>query len=183
LLWLYLINETNLLKSHRIKLFHPAPELCFYEKFIRIKNIDYYPSDISEKGLLNIDLTDIKYQDNSFDYIICNHILEHIPDDKKAINELYRVLKPTGMAIIMVPINEKFEKTYEDPSITTPHERERHFGQWDHVRWYGMDIKERFLSAGFAVEMIRYSDFFDIETRNNMGLCDDFIIILYKRNT
>jgi len=183
LLWLYLIYNTDLLKrKDKIKLLHPSPELCFYEKFIRMQTIDYYPSDISEKGLLNIDLTDIQYPDNYFDYIICNHILEHIPDDIKAIKELYRVLKDSGTAIIMVPINEKFDKTYEDLSITTSKERERHFGQWDHVRWYGMDIKERFISAGFYVEMIRYSDLFDIEMRNNMGLCDDFIIVLHKRN-
>jgi predicted SAM-dependent methyltransferase len=178
-----LINDTDILtRKDNFKLLHPAPELCFYEKFKNKRNIDYYPSDISEKGLLKIDLTDIKYPDNYFDYIICNHILEHITDDKKAINELYRILKPMGIAIIMVPINEKFEKTYEDPSIITPEEREKHFGQWDHVRWYGMDIKDRLRNSGFFVEMIRYSETITSEKRKNMGICEDFIIICHKRN-
>lgn len=181
-IWLYLKNNTNLLIDN-IKLFHPAPELCFYEIFKKSSNIDYYPCDLNEKWLIKIDLTDIKYPENYFDYILCNHVLEHIPNDKKAIEELYRVLKKDGKAIITVPINENFDVTYEDPTITTPAEREKHFGQWDHVRWYGIDIGTRFERVGFKVEMLKYGlkiKESNPEIYNKWGLCDDYLIIAQK---
>ena len=103
-------------------------------------NIDYLSADLnSPSAMVKMDITNIKYEDNSFDVIICNHVLEHIPDDRKAMSELYRVLKPGGWAILQVPISLLLNKTYEDPTVTTPEEREKVFGQSDHVRIYAKD--------------------------------------------
>ena len=104
--------------------------------------------------MIKIDITDIKFQNNTFDCILCSHVLEHILDDNKAIRELYRVLKPNGWAILQVPILR--EKTFEDPNIQTPEERLKYFGQEDHVRIYGLDYKDRLENAGFKVMVDPY---------------------------
>jgi len=101
-----------------------------------------------------MDITNIPYEDNSFGVILCSHVLEHIPDDRKAMRELYRVLKPGGWAILQVPIIR--DKTFEDFSITKPEDRERVFGQWDHVRAYGKDYRDRLEKAGFKVRVDDY---------------------------
>jgi SAM-dependent methyltransferase len=133
---------------------HLAPEKCFRPLFAKWFGEDNYMTGDIEPGRAKkvVDITDICFSDESYDYIVCNHVLEHIPDDKKAFSELYRVLKKGGTAFLSVPIKGK--TTYEDFSITDPDERTRHFGQFDHVRYYGMDFKERAESAGFSVEVI-----------------------------
>jgi ubiquinone/menaquinone biosynthesis C-methylase UbiE len=103
-----------------------------------------------------MNLTDIQHPDASFDVILCNHVLEHIPDDAKAMSELYRVLKPGGWAILQVPLDPNRLETYEDFSITSPHEREKAFGQVDHVRIYGQDYGDRLAAIGFTVKRDRY---------------------------
>jgi ubiquinone/menaquinone biosynthesis C-methylase UbiE len=124
-----------------------------------------------------VDLTALTYENDFFDLIICNHVLEHIPDDKKAISEMYRALKKGGKAVITVPIDENLEKTYEDSNITSPADRLKHFGQWDHVRSYAKDIKQRFENEGFNTELIQYADHFSSEEFNRMGLRDDYIVV------
>jgi len=101
-----------------------------------------------------MDITKIQYPDNSFDAILCHHVLEHIPDYRKALEELFRVLKPGGWAIIQVPIEPDRKETYQDESVTSPSERERLFGQADHVRKYGRDFILRLHHAGFPVQII-----------------------------
>lgn len=163
LLWLYLKEKTNFFTEHA-RLLHCAPEHCFYQKFVNLPNIEYHPCDIDptifpfdKAGLIEqVDITDAPYTGNSFDVIICNHVLEHIPDDRKAMAELYRVMKTGGWGIFQVPIDYKRESTYEDFSITSPEERQRAFGQFDHVRWYGRDYKERLASVGFDVHEDSY---------------------------
>jgi len=185
LVWLYLTKELNILQDS-LRVLHIAPELSYFEILKKQKNINYFPGDkmvagySNQKGINNIDLTELNYEDNFFDIIVCNHVLEHIPDDIKAISEMYRVLKKGGKAIVTVPIDENLEKTYENPNITSPTDREKHFGQWDHVRMYAVDIKQRFADNGFHTELIKYSNIFSSEEFNKMGLCSDSIIVNEK---
>ena len=106
--------------------------------------------------MVEMDLTDTRADDDSFDMILCSHVLEHIPDDRKAMAELHRILRTGGHLFIQVPIGDK--PTYEDFSITSPQERERAFGQKDHVRIYGPDIVQRLADAGFRVQTVKASD-------------------------
>lgn len=139
-----------------MKVFHTAPEHCYSNKFRNSPNIDYYPIDLYPKFdfIQKMDLLDVKYDDNMFDLVISNHVLEHIVDDGKAISELCRITKKEGLAIISVPILQ--EKTYEDASIVTPEDRLRVFLQEDHVRICGVDYKERLIEGGYKkVEFIQ----------------------------
>jgi len=100
-----------------------------------------------------IDITNLPFEDDIFDAIICSHVLEHIQNDKKAISELFRILKPGGFAILQVPISKILETTFEDPSVILPEERKKIFGQFDHVRIYGQDFKTRIEEAGFILKL------------------------------
>ena len=100
-----------------------------------------------------MNVTEIGCPDDSFDAIICNHVLEHVDDDRQAMAELFRVLGPGGWAILQVPISRRLERTLEDPGLSDPSERERRFGQKSHVRLYGSDYAERLAEVGFAVEV------------------------------
>ncbi len=117
---------------------------------------------------LKMDITDIQFPDNSFDFIYCSHVLEHVPDDRKAMREFRRVLTARGMAVLLVPITA--EKTIEDPSIEDPSERLRLFGQDDHVRRYGPDYLSRLKEEGFTVEVIRGEDFLSSTEIEKMGI-------------
>ena len=160
LLWLYLKNETDFFNKD-LKVLHFAPEAAFLEKFKKLKNISYDTIDLNSP-LANIkaDICDLPLDDESFDFILCNHVLEHVIDDKKAMQELYRVLKKDGIGIFQVPINISNKKTYEDFTITDPKERNKAFGQYDHVRTYGMDFFDRLEEAGFMVEKCEYTSEF-----------------------
>ena len=157
LLWLYLKEETNFFSAPK-KVLHIAPEQCFYGRFRKMKNLEYTTADLnSPLADISLDVQDMKLPDNTYDVVFCNHVLEHVPNDHKAMTEILRVLKPGGMAIIQVPLNPDWKKTLEDPTITDPKERHRLFGQYDHVRMYGQDYPERLKAAGFNVEVIDYS--------------------------
>ncbi len=158
LMWLYLKNETDFFTSKK-KVLHIAPEQCFIKRFKKLKNLEYITADLYSPIVdVKADILDLPFADDSFDVIFCNHVLEHIIDDKKAMQELYRVLKPKGFGIFQIPQDLNLEKTYEDFSITSPEERSKHFGQYDHVRVYGKDYFDRLRSVGFKVEEIKYSD-------------------------
>lgn len=185
LVWLYLENETSIFKDN-VSLLHVAPELSYMGILSNLKNLDYYPGDkmvdgySNQKGINNIDLTGLEMKDETFDYILCNHVLEHIPDDAKAMSEMYRVLKPGGRAIITIPIDENLSESKEDASIITPKDREEQYGQWDHVRWYGTDVKNRLEKVGFSVDLNRYATQFSTEDKAKYGLCDDLIVVATK---
>lgn len=185
LVWHFLENELNVLGSKR-RILHIAPEVPYLEILSKSSNIDYHAGDkmvdgySNQQGVENLDLTDLSKKDNSFDLIICNHVLEHIPDDHKAMSEMFRVLKPGGKAVITIPINEKLEETYENDDIQTPKERIKHFGQWDHVRFYGIDIKNRLNKVGFNTELIRYAEQFSKEDYAKFGFVNDYIILATK---
>lgn len=157
LLYLYLLNKTNIFDK-TTNLLHVAPEEQLEATFHKQANLDYLTADLySEKSMVNMDLCDIQFADNSFDAIICNHVLEHIVDDRRALSELYRVLKPGGWVILQVPISLSLEATYEDCSVTTTSAREQAFGQADHVRIYARDYKDRLEQSGFSVEVFQWS--------------------------
>lgn len=150
----YWQEKTNLLEAPKKRLLHIAPEPCFYELFRTNPAIEYTSADIdSIWAQQQADITDLPFSSESFDVIICNHVLEHVLDDRKAMSEFFRVLVPGGWATLLVPI--KLETTYEDESIVSPEDRLRVFGQYDHVRIYGKDYFDRLKEAGFIVESIR----------------------------
>lgn len=152
--WCFAKNFTNLFDGQAKKLLHVAPEVLLTERLKAIPGIDYLSSDLSRPtAMVKMDLTDIQYPDNQWDIIICSHVLEHIPDDRKAMREMCRVLKPGGWFSVQVPVRET--PTYEDWSITEPEERVKAFGQFDHVRVYGPDLADRLCECGFDAKMVQ----------------------------
>ena len=181
LLWLYLNNETNFF-SKTLKVLHIAPEQCFYNLFKNLKNINYTTFDLnSPLADIKGDICNLPFKENSFDFILCNHVLEHINDDKKAMKELYRVLNKNGTAILQVPINQKSSKTFEDSSIIDKKERIEKFGQYDHIRLYGLDYFKKLESFGFKVDPLKYSKEFTESEIIKYGLIKDEIIPVCKK--
>ena len=164
LFWLYLKNETSFFDSSRtqkLRVLHFAPEQAFLKKFRKLNHIAYTTTDLlSPIADVKADICNLPFDENSYDFIICNHVLEHIPDDTQAMLELYRVLSPGGTAILQVPYEKERLTTFEDDSITDPKERARIFGQYDHVRVYGMDYFKKLASIGFKVDPVDYTDHF-----------------------
>lgn len=157
LLWLYLKNETDFFSAEK-RVLHFAPEQAFYKRFRKMKNLAYTTTDLnSPLADVKADICNLPFEDNNYDIILCNHVLEHIPDDTKAMQELYRVLKPNGMAILQIPQDLNRTKTFEDDSITDKKERAKIFGQYDHVRVYGRDYFDKLRSIGFKVEEVDYT--------------------------
>jgi predicted SAM-dependent methyltransferase len=156
LLWLYLTQETPLFKES-LSLLHVAPEQCFYKRFRESSNLTYTTIDLhSPLADVKADICALPFENNSFDVVLCNHVLEHIKDDIQAMLELYRVMKPGGWGILQIPLENHRQSTYEDDSITDPKERAAIFGQYDHVRVYGMDYFDRLNEVGFEVQAIDY---------------------------
>ena len=146
----FLREKTNLFDEQSKKFLHVAPERAFKKMFSKAAGDGYLTADlVADDVMEKMDISDIQHADESFDIIYCSHVLEHVPDDRQAIREVYRTLKPSGWAVLNVPIDS--DETFEDPSITDPNERLRVFGQHDHVRVYGYDYKDRLEEAGFDV--------------------------------
>src|SRR5690606_22307716 len=158
LFWLYLKNETDFF-SKDLKVLHFAPEQAFYSRFKKQKNLDYTTTDLeSPLAVVKADICNLPFENDAYDVILCNHVLEHIPDDTKAMRELYRILKPGGMAVLQIPQDLSREKTFEDNSITDKKERTKIFGQYDHVRVYGRDYFDKLRSIGFKVDAVDYTE-------------------------
>ena len=183
LLWLWLKNETEFF-SAPLKVLHMAPEQCFLDIFKSMKNLKYTTADLFSPIVdVKADILDLPFEDDSFDVIFCNHVLEHIKDDSKAMSELLRVMRPGGMGIFQVPQDLSLEKTYEDFSITEPEERAKHFGQYDHVRIYGRDYFSRLRNAGFRVEELVYAKTLKVQTSDRYRLNPDEILpVCYKES-
>lgn len=158
LIYLFLLNKTKIFDED-LKLLHIAPEYRLEAVFCEKKKIDYLTADLnSNSTMVKMDVTDIHFPNESFDFIICNHVLEHVVDDRKAMSELFRTLKFGGYAILQVPMSLSLEDTYEDHSVVTPGEREKAFGQADHVRIYAKkDYKNRLEQSGFMVKEFDWS--------------------------
>jgi SAM-dependent methyltransferase len=181
LFWLYLKNETAFF-SAPLRVLHFAPEQAFVQKFKKQKNLTYTTTDLNSPiADVKADICDLPFKDNSFDFIICNHVLEHIPDDIKAMQELYRVLAPSGTAIVQVPYDAKREITFEDNTITDQSERTRIFGQYDHLRVYGMDYFKKLSSIGFNVNALDYTSSISSDDIERYRLCKGELLPVCKK--
>jgi len=173
LIWLYLQEQSDFLSRNR-RLLHVAPEQCFHNRFKKYSHIDYITADLeSPLADYHFDLHEIPFEENSFDMILCNHVLEHVTDDRMVMSEILRVLRPGGFAILQVPLEPSRKTTYEDSSITDPRQREKHFGQKDHLRVYGIDYPDRLRECGFSVEERLVAEFFTTEMINRYRLAPD----------
>lgn len=183
LLWLYLERETDLFKTCP-RLLHIAPEVCIMRHLkphFAGHPGQYITADLeSPLADLHFDVQHIPLADSSVDVVLCNHLLEHVADDRRALRELHRVMKPGGWGIILSPVDRDYEQTYEDDSITDPAERTRIFGQYDHRRIYGRDYPDRLRDAGFEVADIDYAASLGEEAVRRYALPDDHIYMVYK---
>ena len=181
LLWLYLTNETNFFTSKK-KVLHMAPEQCFLSRFKKL-NHEYITADIdSPIADVKADIVNLPFTDNSFDVVLCNHVLEHIQDDTKAMKELFRVMKKGGMGIFQIPQDLNRDVTFEDNSITDPKERAKIFGQYDHVRVYGRDYFDKLRSVGFKVEEVNYSQKVSSELSSRYRLMEGELLPVVFKN-
>lgn len=156
LIWLFLQEETDFFSSP-LKVLHIAPELCFIDRFERLSNIEYLTGDIeSPLAKVKMDVHQIPFEDDTFDVVFCNHVLEHVEDDILACTEINRVLKKGGWGILQSPVYG-IATTLEDPTVTDPSERERLFGQRDHLRKYGLDYARRLSKSGLIVEENKFA--------------------------
>lgn len=183
LIWLYLKNETDFFESPS-KVLHMAPEKAFISRLKKLPHLDYISCDLeSPLAEVKADICDLPFADASFDWILCNHVLEHIPNDTKAMQELYRVLKPGGKALLQVPLNSNLAETFEDDSIVEKAERTKVFGQYDHVRVYGKDYFDKLRQIGFEVSEIQFGKSLTEAERLRYAVTKDEYIPLCLRPT
>jgi len=162
-------NKTNLFDGRAKQVLHVAPERAIKKHIARAAGRGYLSADLMAKDVMEkMDITDIRHDDAHFDAIYCSHVLEHVPDDRLAMREFFRVLKQDGWAVLNVPVT--VDVTVEDPSVTDPDERLRLFGQKDHVRCYGPDYRDRLEEEGFRVEVYSAADFLSPEEIEKQGL-------------
>jgi ubiquinone/menaquinone biosynthesis C-methylase UbiE len=181
LVWLYL-KEKTFFFTKPMRVLHIAPEQCFEERFRKLKNIDYVTADLeSPLADYKCDVQNLPFRENEFDAVLCNHVLEHVDDDKRALLEILRVLKPGAFAILLVPLDFNRKITYEDPSIVTPSERAKHFLQYDHKRLYGLDFPDRLKVAGFIISEKNYTDELRMETKIRYALPDRELMYGYRK--
>jgi SAM-dependent methyltransferase len=181
--WLFL-QRRRLLEPRNgaLRLLHVAPEPAFQRHLADDPRIHYVSGDLdSSLAMERLDVTDLRHEDGSFDGIICNHVLEHVPDDARALSELHRVLAPGGWAMLQVPLDRSQERTHEDPSITDPEERRRVFWQHDHVRLYGRDYRDRIAAAGFEVSVDRFVEELPPEELERLLLDREELIYLARK--
>ncbi len=175
LVYHYLINEQEIHKRHA-RVLHIAPEKGIALFFLKQNNIEYVSADLDAKRYKDIgithsvNVTDMAFPGNSFDVVICNHVLEHIEDDRLAMTEIFRVLKQHGWAILQVPISANLQETFEDVRVKDPDERERCFGQRDHVRIYARDFLDRLADVGFSVETFDPAEKWGLQTIGELKL-------------
>lgn len=183
LLWLYLERETTLFSSLP-RLLHIAPEVCLMRHLkphYKSSPERYKTADLeSPLADLHFDIQQIPLADESFDVIICNHLMEHVEDDLQAMRELHRILKKGGWGVLLSPVDLNRDTTFEDDSITDPAERTRIFGQYDHRRLYGNDFTDRLQKAGFEVEDLDYAARLNDADRNRFALPADHIYVIHK---
>ena len=182
MIWLWLKESSNLFDGFP-RLLHIAPEVSLMRHFKRHyrDNKNYITADLeSPLADLHFDVQNIPLEDESMDVIICNHLLEHVEDDRRAMAELYRILKCGGWGIMLVPEERGRATTFEDDTITDPEERTRIFGQYDHRRIYGRDYDERLTTAGFRVKRIAYNELLSAEQRQRYAIGTDDLIVVYK---
>lgn len=182
MIWLWLSECSNLFES-RPRLLHIAPEVSLMRHFKRLYRgtENYITADLeSPLADMHFDVQHIPLEDCSVDVVICNHLLEHVEDDRRAMRELYRILRPGGWGIALVPEDRSLPNTFEDDSITDPKERTRIFGQYDHRRIYGRDYDMRLAEAGFRVERIGYREQLTEAQQRLYAIGSDDLVIIHK---
>lgn len=182
LIWVYLQEKTNFF-SEKLDVLHIAPEPCFMKRFEKQHGDNYITADIeSPLAKVKMDIHQIPFPENHFDVVLCNHVLEHVADDIKAMSEIYRVLKPGGYAILQVPFFAPVpEVTFEDNTITDPRAREKAFGQDDHVRLFGKDYPKRIERSGLKAEASRFAFELNEEKAHRNGLVRNEILYLGRK--
>ena len=186
LLWLWLIRESDIGRGAVAlpQLLHIAPEVALMRKFKQMYASTperYVTADLeSPLADMHFDIQQIPLGEASQEVVICNHILEHVEDDEKALREIFRILRPGGWAVVLSPVDLEREHTFEDDSITDPKERTRIFGQYDHRRVYGRDYDDRLRSAGFRVARIPCSDIATATERKLYAIGNDDLVVVYK---
>jgi SAM-dependent methyltransferase len=176
LIYLYLKSRGFLDK--KLSVLHIAPEACFIPRFEKVHGDSYITADIeSPLAKVKMDIHKIPFESEHFDVVLCNHVLEHVDNDLKAMSEIARVLKKNGYAILQVPFFHPIpERTFEDFTITNPQQREKAFGQDDHVRKYGRDYSERIKQAGLTPIEDRFVFNLDNAAVKRFGLAEGEII-------
>ncbi|MFW6414447.1 MAG: PilZ domain-containing protein [Verrucomicrobiota bacterium] len=178
--FLFLRDKTDLASPRPKRLLHVAPEAMFEQLFARIESVTAISIDLKERKADAVaDITELPFINASFDAIYCSHVLEHIPDDKRALAELYRVLKPNGWGLIEVPITAR--QTFEDPDVEDPVMRTKLFGQHDHCRRYGVDFKERLNGAGFSTSLYTADDIINDHEELQRNGIDENRKLFYSR--
>ena len=181
LMWLFLKERTNFFNSN-LKFLHIAPEYCFIKIFKNMKNLDYTTGDlISPWADVKMDVHNIPFAENTFDVVICNHVLEHVDDSDVVMKEFYRVMKPGGWGIFQVPIDLESKTTKEDKSIIDPKERERLYWQSDHLRLFGLDYPDKLRNAGFKVTESNFINQIEKDLIIRYALPKDEIIYLCEK--
>ena len=183
LMWLFLKDNTNFFTAaKKLKVLHIAPEQCFLDIFRKQQNLNYITSDLeSPIADVKADICDLPFKENEFDVVFCNHVLEHISNDTKAMQELYRVLKPGGFGIFQIPQDLSKAITFADNTITDRKERAKLFGQYDHVRVYGRDYFDKLRSIGFKVDEVDYTKKITLEKIEEFCLMQNEILpVCYK---
>ena len=183
LMWLFLKDNTTFFTAtKKLKVLHIAPEQCFLDIFRKQQNLNYITSDLeSPIADVKADICDLPFKENEFDIVFCNHVLEHISNDTKAMQELYRVLKPGGFGIFQIPQDLSKAITFEDDTITDRKERAKLFGQYDHVRVYGRDYFDKLRSIGFKVDEVDYTKKITLEKIEKFCLMQNEILpVCYK---
>jgi SAM-dependent methyltransferase len=177
------LRERTELGERPLRLLHFAPEHALDKVLERLPQLDRVTADLEPGAAdLAIDITRIALADGSFDAILCSHVLEHVEDDRAAMSELHRVLRPGGFALVLVPLDLDRDATLEDPSVKTPAERVAAYWQEDHVRLYGMDIADRLTAAGFTVTVERLADELPPERVKRHGLVRADVIFRCARS-
>jgi len=177
--WLLLRRRPQLLRDAR-SLLHFSPEHCLTQRLAKVPDLRYVTTDLdaTQAADLRLDITRLDLPDGAFDAVLCSHVLEHVPDDARAMAELRRVTAPAGFCLVMVPLDLRRTTTYEDPSITEAADRRREFLQFDHVRLYAPDIAQRLRTAGFDVETIDMAgELGEAETARHRLLPSDLIFL------
>ena len=183
LMWLFLRDNTTFFTAtKKLKVLHIAPEQCFLDIFRKQQNLNYITSDLeSPIADVKADICDLPFKENEFDVVFCNHVLEHVSNDTKAMQELYRVLKPGGFGIFQIPQDLSKAITFEDNTITDRKERAKLFGQYDHVRVYGRDYFDKLRSIGFKVDEVDYTKKITLEKIEEFCLMQNEILpVCYK---
>lgn len=169
LTWLYFTQKTDLFDGRPKRLLHIAAEPAFEKRLGKHLGTGYLTADLFDpRAMVKMDVADICFPDEAFEVIYCSHVLESVPDDQRAIRELYRVLKGEGWAVLLSSITA--ERTIEDPAVTDPQERTRLFGQADRVRRYGMDFTGRLQKAGFMIKVVTPGDFLNEKAMEYRGI-------------